>query len=96
MRSRAEELDKPPSSGFDPVGTVELRLSLLGASDIHASIDEIAHAAATLGADHFYVTDSLGSRITAVAYRRSPRPAAASVTARDNPPPNKIKELSVR
>ncbi|GAB2518500.1 hypothetical protein [Nocardia heshunensis] len=74
MRSRAEELDKAPSDGFTPVGAVELTLSPLGASDIHGSIDEIAHAAAELGADHFYVTESLGPRITAIAYRRLPRP----------------------
>ncbi|MGW4248861.1 hypothetical protein [Nocardia sp. NPDC004722] len=70
MRSRAEELDKAPSDGFTPVGAVEMTLSLLGASDIHGSIDEIAHAAADLGGDHFYVTESLGPRITAVVCRR--------------------------
>ncbi|MVU80406.1 hypothetical protein GPX89_24545 [Nocardia sp. ET3-3] len=74
MRSRAEELDKAPSGGFDPVGAVEMTLTPLGAGDFHGSIDEIAHAAAALGADHFYVTNSLGSRITAIAYRRAPRP----------------------
>ncbi|WP_040803663.1 hypothetical protein [Nocardia concava] len=92
MRSRAEELDKAPSSGFDPVGTVELQLSLIGASDIHASIDEIAHAAATLGADHFYVTNSLGRSITAVAYRRRPAPRRWF----RHRVSNKIKELSAR
>ncbi|WP_024802682.1 hypothetical protein [Nocardia sp. BMG51109] len=70
----AVELDTPPESGFDSLGEIELRLSRIGAGDIHGSIDEIACAAADMGGEYFYVTDSLGARITAAVYRRSPRP----------------------
>ncbi len=69
----AEEFDIAPSSGFDRVGTVELRLSPIGAGDIHSSVDEVARRAAEIGGDHFYVTESLGPRITAVVYRRRPK-----------------------
>ncbi|MGW5515627.1 hypothetical protein [Nocardia africana] len=73
MRARAEELDAAPAEGFEPVGAVEMTLSAFGAGDIHGSIDEIAYAAADLGGEYFYVTDSLGARVTAVVYRRSRR-----------------------
>ncbi|MDR7172336.1 hypothetical protein J2W56_006097 [Nocardia kruczakiae] len=73
MRVRAEELDAPPTEGFDPIGTVEMTLSAFGAGDIHGSIDEIAYAAADLGGEYFHVTDSLGARVTAVVYRRHRR-----------------------
>jgi hypothetical protein len=71
---RAEELDTAPSGGFDPVGAVEMKLTHIGAGDIHGSIDEIARAATDLGGGYFYVTNSRGSRITAVVYRRNPGP----------------------
>ncbi|WP_225728296.1 MULTISPECIES: hypothetical protein [unclassified Nocardia] len=73
MRHIAEELDTEPSQDFDPVGTVEMALSRWGTYDFHGSIDEIARAATDIGGEYFYVTDSLGARITATAYRRKNR-----------------------
>ncbi|MFI5782289.1 hypothetical protein [Nocardia sp. NPDC051570] len=67
----AEELSTAPSEGFDSVGTIEMTLSMIGAGDIHGSIDEIARAAAGIGGEYFVVTDSLGATITAEVYRRS-------------------------
>ncbi|WP_025347695.1 DUF1471 domain-containing protein [Nocardia nova] len=73
MIARARELDSPPASGFDRVGEVEMALSRFGAGDIHGSVDEVARRAAEIGGDSFYVTESLGPRITAVVYRRRPK-----------------------
>ncbi|MEV5652154.1 DUF1471 domain-containing protein [Nocardia sp. NPDC052254] len=70
MIARAQELDIPPSSGFDRVGEVEMTLSRFGAGDVHSSVAEVARRAAEIGGDYFYVTESLGPRITAVVYRR--------------------------
>ncbi|RDI65608.1 hypothetical protein [Nocardia pseudobrasiliensis] len=67
----AEELSTTPSEGFEAVGRVEMRSSPLGAGDIHGLIDEIARAAAGIGGEYFFVTDSLGATITADVYRRS-------------------------
>ncbi|MBF6330774.1 hypothetical protein [Nocardia transvalensis] len=73
MVGRAEELDTPPSDGFDPVGTVEMTLSHFGTADFHGAIDEISRAAADIGGEYFYVTNPMGHRITATVYRRKPR-----------------------
>ncbi|MTE12476.1 hypothetical protein [Nocardia aurantiaca] len=75
MRTMAEELSPAPTEGFERVGAVELRLTPMGAADIHGSIDEIACAAAAIGGEYFSVNDSMGSRITATVYRRTRRPS---------------------
>ncbi|MFC9892797.1 hypothetical protein ACFVMC_03805 [Nocardia sp. NPDC127579] len=73
MRGLAEELDRPPETGFAHIGAVEMRLTPMGAGDFHGAIAEIARAATELGGDCFHVTDSLGSRVVAEVYRRYPR-----------------------
>ncbi|MEC3952171.1 hypothetical protein VMT65_03905 [Nocardia sp. CDC153] len=74
MRRPAEELDSAPGQDFDPVGTVEMALSGFGAYDFHASIEELARAAAEIGGDYFYVTDFLGPSLKATAYQRKHPP----------------------
>lgn len=71
MRStRAREVTLTELSGFEPVGTVEMRLNRFAHSHIHEAIDQVARAAAEIGGDHFAVVESLGNRIVAVACRR--------------------------
>ncbi|GAB4585559.1 hypothetical protein Ntsu_33910 [Nocardia sp. IFM 10818] len=66
----ARELYRDEIDRYEPVGTIELALNRFGAADIHSAIDEVARAAAELGGECFWVSESLGDRIVAEVFRR--------------------------